>query len=419
MANACRECGAFCQGQRCADCYGKTAGPRIERPEPPMDMRSPDLDVVKGFVGTPRKDEDFFPLLLYRGNLSLGRARALFNMTLAGMEAEARTARDIARISGTLTYSRGLTDVAHLCGLHAPMEPFGYSQFLQRLWDNPEVTSMRSGLRDYLDSLNMRWWPLERISRYSKESTRSWRRPIKTLRRRSTRIVKPLPDVPNFYPFVTHDQKGEHALLMAVDRAVPTSFPSDLRGDLCQDILVDILSDKLTLAQIEGGIPKGYTASIFRRYPHRYQAAHLSIDAAPTWNRDGRSIGETLSNEPANADPAKLYERSERAREIAALIGVTELEQFARLDDDTADWYRQRLAEEGLTPQGIQRNRIVDPVIVKGPPARKPVRDPIERARRQEIAEEAKRTGLKRSAKRTNSTEKHPGRGKGHGRDWN
>ena len=62
------------------------------------------------------------------------------------------------------------------------------------------------------------------------------------------RHFHPTPPLPEFYPFLTGDERGCD-LLMAVHSLTP-SLPENLRQEVCQDAIVTVLSGSCSLAEL-------------------------------------------------------------------------------------------------------------------------------------------------------------------------
>lgn len=244
------------------------------------------LDKVKEIVANPLPMEDNQSLNLYRGYLGFGRAQALWNYVRTSMLLELMSYTEISRLS------REAPDLIHLCGIHAKsVQVSSLRGFLNRLWYNPQVTQNVTGLREYIGDVgNGFFFKYERIPRYNKWSTQSWRRPKKERKPRAVKLPAP-PPVPSFYPFVSEEPLEEHTLLMAVHDIVPEGLPEQIRRDVCQDIIVSILSGETQLENLRGDI-KPFISKVFKEHSWKY--GPISMNAPLSWDEGGWSLEKKL-----------------------------------------------------------------------------------------------------------------------------
>jgi hypothetical protein len=242
-------------------------------------MRQPNLETLKARIIDASEMEQhhlFRPLLLFHGNLSEGRAKALWNMTLSLMDAEVENLTDAVKLHGASQ------DLRHLCGLHAPPQRLTFMSFMSRLIQTPRVSGLVPGLRDYIRLVSngclYRLLPIPEFS-FRICSSRTWRLdPNKPQR-------IPKPELPSFYPYISGEPTKEHNLLLAVEMLIPKSLPNDVRSDVCQDMIVAVLSGEASLDTLRGDW-NGYLKKFWKMYPSKY--GHISLDApvpgTDNWN---------------------------------------------------------------------------------------------------------------------------------------
>ena len=247
------------------------------------------LKKAKNRVARRWQEEELIGLLLYKGNLSMGKAQGLLNYLLIMLDAGIEDIGQISRLS------RESKDIRHLAGLHSGITIDGLKGFLYRVRHNPKVTVAEPLLLEYADHLTGGIYPkLTPISRWSRRTPQSWRyqKPNKRTKKRKQPVNTTL--VPEFYPFIVDDPTEEHELLMAVHDAVPKGLPRGIREDVCQDLLVAILSNEFTLTELPDKI-KPFITQTWRMYPGKY--GPLSLDQPPPWNNDGQTLLEKISDE--------------------------------------------------------------------------------------------------------------------------
>lgn len=98
------------------------------------------------------------------------------------------------------------------------------------------------------------------------------------------------------YPFIAGRARDEHALVLAVNKAVPRGIPESIRADLCQEMLLALLDDRLATKDLSRSVP-----IFLRQWRRDYQAPYgtISLDSAPAWNDQARSLHETIPAETA------------------------------------------------------------------------------------------------------------------------
>lgn len=245
-------------------------------------MKPVPLSTLENAVIKPGFEKHLKPLLMYRGNLTLGQAHRMWNLIVSGMEQEASLSDLTQRFQLNAEFS-------HLCEPERPKQHLALYGFLSRLRDNPQVMGEAAGLAEYVDWLNGRHFRLTPISETTHRSRHMgagrWRtfvddrfvaKPVPPefaavaatksnaalmkqfkasiynvgVWRRATGIPapneRPIANSVIVYPFAIHDGgKPEHILLKKVNAAVPKYLDPDLRADICQDLIVGILCGDL------------------------------------------------------------------------------------------------------------------------------------------------------------------------------
>ncbi len=252
------------------------------------------LEKLKQYVVEPYKEEDILPLVLFRGTMDIGRAKALLNLVCAFMEAEVLKRRDAIKMS-----TKG-DDINHLCGLHRPVSPIGLDGFVSRLLLCPDVVSRIPHMAEYLAELSQGFYahPMEPIPRYSIWARRrKWRYPYKGCK---PRIINPFKEelreslrqpLPTFYPFISSKVTEEHDLLLVVHNAVPKGLPAYHRDDICQDLLVAILDGSIRLENLPDEVSR-FIKQAYKKFPTKY--GPMSLEQPLTKDSDDFTLGDTL-----------------------------------------------------------------------------------------------------------------------------
>ena len=236
-------------------------------------MRLTNLDSLKNDIVKPGIDKFLVPLALYRGGLSLGRIHQLWNFAIAMMHSEC------AEVGDALYVLQHNPKYAHLCGPHSRISAnTTIDRFFSRLSDNPRVTGNVPGLTEYVRSVPIGGFPLERISLYSPRSDcvpwRVYKKPNPKIRE----IKQSEPEL--FYPFLMHDPKDTDGgdLVVRVNNAVPKGLPEQIRADICQDIIVAILSGELSESELDsGGDIRPFITAGRKLFADKWK--HVSLDA--------------------------------------------------------------------------------------------------------------------------------------------
>jgi hypothetical protein len=229
------------------------------------------------------------PLLLFRGNITEGRTRAMWNTVVSMMDAEVASVTEAVK----LTAAQG--DIRHMCGVHSKMVPNGaFNGFLSRLNQTPKVSDLIPGLKDYArllgQSSGAMIYRLDPIAEFALRvrSHRDWRVMPGHLRPR--KIAQEV--LPEYYPYVSGTPSPEHEMLMAVDAIVPKGLPNDVRCDVCQDMIVAILSGEASLENLKGDTSK-YLKDFWKMFPGKY--GHVSLDQ-PVYGTDKMSWNDKLGS---------------------------------------------------------------------------------------------------------------------------
>lgn len=245
-------------------------------------MKHVPLAKLEDKIVRPGFDKHLKPLIMYRGNMTLGRAHRLWNTLVTAMEHEA-TCSDITQ---RLVHN---PDHSQLCGSETKLTMMGLSSFCGRLSDNPKVMAEMSGLKDYIDWMlpeYRRGFALERVSEMTHRRRHmgagGWRtfKPLRTDKTLAGRKIEKVIE----YPFLIHDGgKPEHDLLRKVIAAVGRALPPDQRADACQDLIVGILSGEFNADDL--GLPaKAMRSRIMRFCQNKYAEVSL-YESVP--NTDG------------------------------------------------------------------------------------------------------------------------------------
>lgn len=239
-----------------------------------------------------------------------GRARSLWNLTIALQDAEVDNFEAAYRIA------EESHDLAHLCGLHQ----FRWKKtkwhelrfFLSFVYYLDHVASLRPALKAYIEHLcensRAKWGnsskPLglllnpETFGVEVKNTYLPWRTPEWFIQRIKTRPRSSYQPLSEFYPYIAKNPTEEHDLLLAVDRAVGKRLAPEWRSDFCQDLLVSVLTGELSVDNLSEEIPN-YLVRFKREMPSKYK--QISLDAL-IYSEDG-GRGMTYSDKLLVAKP--------------------------------------------------------------------------------------------------------------------
>jgi len=238
------------------------------------------------------------PLLLFKGNQTEGRIRALFNLTVAMMDTGVDTMTEAIKFGY-------IEDLRHLCGLHASIQGTSLTSILSRLHIHKEVADLVPGLWEYVRYLGRRGdgnspnggiSALDQIPEYvlRVRSSRDWRlmpdhlRPQRAPRKERVAKVQ----LPEVYPYISGIPTSDHDMLLAVDAIVPKGLPNAIRCDVCQDMIVAVLSGETTVDNLRGDLKK-YMGQFWKMFPDKY--GHISLDQAVRGTEDFKLI-DRVSN---------------------------------------------------------------------------------------------------------------------------
>lgn len=239
---------------------------------------------------------------MFRMSHAPGYAQALWNFTVAMMEAEAESLETIYQVVDASH------DLTHLCGFHKLR--FDQSRWAQmrwfwtRVWNNAEILTLKPQMKDYIEYVcensRVRWGRYTRpmglmYGEHLPWRTPEWFRARSGRKPRTPRVIRPkLSPMAEFWPFVSTAPSEEHDLLVSVDKLVPRSLAEDVRADICQDIIIALLSGEATLDNVRDALPR-YIKWFFNQSPSKY--SHLSLDALIF--EDGAALGSTIAAEYA------------------------------------------------------------------------------------------------------------------------
>lgn len=228
-------------------------------------------ETLVDIVVTPKEDERFYPLLLYNGGVTMGRAQALWNFSRALKEANCLTVTDGVK------FSKQSPDARHLLGLHAPVQNMSLHSWLSRLWTTPEIDdldpTMREWLGDFAGGMPERfYWQLTKVPRYSTcKTTRQWRIGPDT---EGFRRYRPKVSA-SVWPFVSRVPTEADSFVLEVDGLVPKNLPEQVRQDVCQDLIVSVLSGEISLPELKGAVQR-HVKNVFDLHPLKY--GPISLD---------------------------------------------------------------------------------------------------------------------------------------------
>jgi hypothetical protein len=235
-------------------------------------MKCVPLAKLEDKIIRPGFDEHLKPLLMYRGQLTLGRAHRLWNMMVSAMEHEATYSDITQRLLRNPDYSQ-------LCGPETKISLLGLRSFCGRLVDNPKVLGEMPHLKEYVEWLLPDWrgpfllQPISEIThRRRNMGAGGWRTFVDRRGREHRQTVRG--EVLE-YPFLIHDGgKPEHDLLRKVVAAIPRHVPQHLFADMCQDLVVGILSGDY--AEDDLNLPgREVVKRVWHMFPTKY---NLSLD---------------------------------------------------------------------------------------------------------------------------------------------
>lgn len=277
------------------------------------DIPAATLSRIQQHIVWPMGDTEFYPLLLYKGHLRIGHARALLNFFTANQELETPTFDAMVQQSSISTGHRAKdwesSPLGHLTGIHAHQTPsLTIKRFASRLARCEAILKQFPHLEEYIYSLvessGESLPTLESISRWSSNRLvetggRSWRyKPAPARKRGRLSLdaghIGPLETVAGVWPFLSDERKQDDSadMLSLIDAAVPKGIPQSTREDLCQDLVVAILSGELDLKNIND-VMEPFIKGAFKQSPTKY--GNLSLERPLT--ADGFTLQDILGGQ--------------------------------------------------------------------------------------------------------------------------
>lgn len=236
------------------------------------------------FLAIPKDDKQFIPLLLFRGNGTIGRMQALWNFCKTMELLDLKTTAEVLRLS------QASHDLTHRCGLHAPPQRSALSGFMSRVF-NADFAPLKSDprLHDYMRSFasdNKLWlFQLTPISSTAEWKTRRAWRQFPRLKH------KPMTE---HWPFLHKEAARDHLHIMMVDQLVPKGIPEQWRQDMCQDLFVAILTGELKPEHLSEDGARHYIKKVWREHPYKYGPLSLQSPAHEGGKWAGASTQELV-----------------------------------------------------------------------------------------------------------------------------
>lgn len=128
-------------------------------------MKAASFDALKDKIIRPDFDKHLIPLMLYRGQRSLGHMSRLWNFAITMMECEVETYGEAVKLSHN-------PDFAHLCGPRRPLQHCTFPSLFGRLIENPNVTNNITGLTEYVRAVRGSKYHLTPVSIYTNDPYR-------------------------------------------------------------------------------------------------------------------------------------------------------------------------------------------------------------------------------------------------------
>lgn len=248
---------------------------------------------LQDLIVRPGIEKRLVPLLLYRGQQTLGRVHQLWNQAIVSMEANAASISQVIKTQHN-------EDIAQLCGPHKLVQHISYQGFFSRLRLNPDVTNNIPGLTEFVADVCPRPFQLIPVPLRGYRVKAPWREEL--ARPRKQRVINPERPVKSadlFYPYVVFEPKAENNLLFAINAAVPKNLPEQIRADLCQDLAVAVLCGEVAESDLQGEVPL-YLKKAMKLFPTKY--GPLSLDAPAPWAESGdmRTVGQMIDSNAAH-----------------------------------------------------------------------------------------------------------------------
>lgn len=247
------------------------------------------LETLERHIIAPGFEKHLEPLLLYRGNLPLGRVHRLWNFTKAMMLQGADT---IADATQRLSMN---PDFSHLCGPNTRVTNRSLEGFWSRVLATPRIHGEDPELIEFIREMNFWRRNLEPLSEIVHDPRVRWigeyRTYIPTARKSRDHKGRPAREPKHqdlVYPFLIHNGGGpEHELLREINRVVPKYLPPDMRADVCQDLIVGILCGDF--ARDDLNLPlKEVLKRVRKMYPSKW--GDISLDSIVPGTDDLRLI---------------------------------------------------------------------------------------------------------------------------------
>lgn len=264
------------------------------------------LDELKERIVRPGMDKHLQPLRLYRGNLSAGRVKMLWNFI------------QLAHLSGTPSAAAAVKlfqnpEVPQLLGPVRNVSLLGLETFLSRMHDNMQVAENIPGLPEYIrEQIRFRKFNLTKISGADRRSHMDFRREAWDAEggvRRTANIKAALSrqaakPAEVFYPFLIHDPKTDESdLVKFVNSVVPRGLMFDVRADVCQEMLLAILTGEIARDEAHS---KRYT--IIKRVMAMNGISDHSMSLSTIMPGHSQTLGELL----VDSDWMEPWEEMER-----------------------------------------------------------------------------------------------------------
>lgn len=252
-------------------------------------MNAPTLDRLQNLVIRPGIEEKLTPLLMYRGQQSLGRIQAMWNHALLMMEANACDLSAGIKLHQNPAY-------AQLCGPHRRLQMCTMYGAFSRFRLNPTVTDNIPGLTEFIADVLPRPYILTPVSLYGHRVRAPWRIELPSKPRKEKAEKRPRDAAPTgslFYPYLIYEPNKENDLLFAVNNAVPKSVPEQLRADICQDLIVAVLSGEMDRSELEDQASV-YIKKVMKMFPMKYGPLSLDAPMPGAEIGDRRTLGQMI-----------------------------------------------------------------------------------------------------------------------------
>lgn len=119
-------------------------------------------------LAKPGFERELVPLLMYKGNQTLGRIQRMWNLTVAMMMHEAES------LSEGITHLHMNDEWSQLCQPDRRVQHCSMNGFLNRLRGNPRVSDLVPGLTEYVEWIHPYPWTYERVALEATRSRCAW-----------------------------------------------------------------------------------------------------------------------------------------------------------------------------------------------------------------------------------------------------